>query len=116
MRELNHNLVKSTSGKSVTLKVCIDDRYGKQDVVFSTLYGWRMRLAEKHLFVSSKEWDDDVARKYVGMKVLSGSKDEYEGIKFLNIVKEHSVSEVYFWSSKFLVNPKAGSAWRTLYS
>ena len=116
MRELNHTLTKSISGKSVALKVSVDDRYGEHNVVFSTLYGWRMKLAIKHLSVDSKEWDDDVARKFVGMKILSGSRDEYEAMQFLHIVKEHGVSEVHFWASKFLTNPKAVAAWRTLYS
>ena len=115
MRQSNHSLIKSTSGKSVALRVRIDDRHGERDVVFSTLYGWRMRLAMKHLSVSSEEWDDDVARKFVGMKILSGSRDEYEATKFLNVIGEHGVSEVHFWASKLLTNPRATTAWRALY-
>lgn len=116
MRQLNHSLIKSASGKSVSLKVSVDDRHGKHDVAFSTLYGWRMRFALKHLSVRSEEWDDDVARKFVCMKILSCSRDEYEAMKFLNLVKEHGVAEVHFWASKFLTNPKASIAWRTLYN
>ena len=114
MRQLNHVLLKSSSGKSVTLKVMINDRYGKQEVIFATLHGWRMNLAEKRLSVRSNNWDD-VARVFVSMKVLSYANDEYDGIRFLNCVKEHNVGEVFFWASKFLSNSETGKAWRTLY-
>ena len=116
MRQLNHLLTRSKSGKSIVLKVEINDRYGKQRVNFSTLKGWRMLLAEKHLLVESDEWNDDVARKFVGMKILSCSKNEFEGIKFLNVVKNHSTLEVHFWASKFMLKEKTAKAWRALYS
>ena len=70
MRQLNHVLTKSKSGKSMILKVEINDRYGKQKVTFSSVKGWRMLLAQKHLLVESDEWNDDVARKFVGMEIL----------------------------------------------
>jgi len=59
--------------------------------------------------------NDDVARKYVGIEVLRCAKNEYEGIKFLEIVKNHGGMEVHFWASKFLLREKAGKAWRALY-
>lgn len=116
MRQLNHLLTKSKSGKSIILKVEINDRYGKQKINFSSLQGWRMLLAEKHLLVESNEWNDDVARKFIAMKILSYSKNEYEGIKFLNIVKNHSTLEVHFWASKFMLHDRTAKSWHTLYS
>ena len=116
MRQLNHILTRSKSGKSIVLKVEINDRYGKQKINFSMLKGWRMLLAEKHLLVESDEWNDDVARKFVGMKILSASKNEFEGTKFLNIVKNHSTLEVHFWASKFMLHDKASKSWRALYA
>ena len=70
MRQINHILEKSKSGKSMILKVEIKDKYGNQKVTFSSVKGWRMLLAQKHLLVESDEWNDDVARKFVGMEIL----------------------------------------------
>ena len=93
----------------------IDDRYGRQNVSFSALKGWRMMLAEKYLLCQSEEWTDDVARKFVVMKVLSCAKNEFEGMKFLNLVKSHSTFEIHFWASKFLLHDRTAKAWKTLY-
>ena len=103
MRQINHILEKSKSGKSMILKVEIKDRYGNQKVTFSSVKGWRMFLAQKHLLVESDEWNDDVARKFVGMEILRCSKNEYEATKFLNIVKNQSILEIHFWASKFML-------------
>tara|TARA_Y100000996_G_scaffold139216_1_gene106209 strand:- start:105 stop:455 length:351 start_codon:yes stop_codon:yes gene_type:complete len=115
MRQINHILEKSKSGKSMILKVEIKDKYGNQKVTFSSVKGWRMFLAQKHLLVESDEWNDDVARKFVGMEILRCSKNEYEATKFLNIVKNQSILEIHFWASKFMLKEKAGKAWRALY-
>lgn len=118
MRRTNHLLTKSKSGKSIALKVEIDDRYGRKNVTFSVLRGWRMFLAEKYLIGQSEEsekWTDDVARKFVTMKVISCARNEFEGIKFLNLVKGHSTLEIHFWASKFMLHDKAARSWKMLY-
>ena len=74
-----------------------------------------MFLVEKHLLGQSEEWTDDVARKFVAMRVLNCAKNEFEGAKFLNIVKNHSTFEIHFWASKFMLHDKASRAWKTLY-
>jgi hypothetical protein len=116
LRQLNHLLIRSKSGKTIVLKVEVNDRYGKQKINFSTLKGWRMLLAEKHLAVESSEWGNDVAQKFLGMKILSCSKNEFEATKFLNIVKNHSTLEIHFWASKFMLQKNSAKAWRALYS
>ena len=115
MRQLNHLLVKSKSGKSIILKIEINDKYGKQKINFSILKGWRMFLIEKYLLGSSEEWTDDVARKFIAMKVLTSAKNEFEGAKFLNIVKNHSTFEIHFWASKFMLHDKTSRSWKILY-
>ena len=116
MRRFNHTLTKSKSGKSATLRIQVDDQFGNQTMNFSSIQGWRGILALKHLSFESKEWNDDVARKFVGIEVLRCAKNEYEGIKFLESVKNLAGMEVHFWASKFLMKEKAGRAWRALYS
>jgi len=117
MRQINHRLVRSKSGKSVTLRMEVNDMYGRKNVNFSVLRGWRMLMAEKHLgSVESDDWNSDVARKYVAMKVLGCAKDEFEGTKFLGVVKEHGIMEVHFWASKFMLEERTAKAWRALYS
>lgn len=115
MRRVNHLLAKSDSGKSITLKMDIDDRYGRQKVSFSTLRGWRMLLAEKYLLGESEEWTDDVARKFVAMEVIKCSKNEFEAARFLNVVKDHSSFEIHFWASKFMIHDRASQAWKIIY-
>lgn len=116
LRNFNHVITKSKSGKSVMLKIDIDDRFGKQTINFSSVKGWRCSLALKHLAVESDEWNDDVARKFVGLEVLRCAKNQYEGMQFLNILKNLSGSEVHFWASKFMTKDKARKAWRAFYA
>ena len=108
-------MAKSKSGKSIILQVEVDDIHGKQKINFSSLRGWRMALVEKYLVGQSEEWSDDTARKFLIMKVLNCAKNEFEGAKFLGIVKGHGTLEVHFWSAKFMINDKAVRAWRVLY-
>ena len=115
MRQINHMLSKSNSGKSIALRMEINDRYGKQKIVLATLKGWRMHLAEKSLLIESKEWTHDVARNFVAMKVLQCAKDEFEGSRFLNIVREHSSFEIHFWASKLMAHGKAIQAWKIMH-
>ena len=116
MRNFNHVLTRSKSGKSATLRIQIDDQFGNQTINFSSVQGWRGILALKHLTFESEEWNDDVARKFVGIEVLRCAKNEYEGIKFLEIVKDLGGMEVHFWASKFLLRNKAAKAWCAFYS
>lgn len=85
MRNINHLLCESRTGKSVALKLEVDDRYGKKTINFSLLRGWRKELALKFLRFESKEWNGHVARMYVGLQVLKCAKDKHEAINFINI-------------------------------
>jgi len=116
MRNFNHTLTRSKSGKTVFLKVDIDDRFGQQTMKFSTVHGWRSKMALKHLFFEREDWDDEVARKFVGLEALKSARDPHEGLIFINQVKELSKFEVHFWASKFLSESKTSRAWRSFYS
>ena len=115
MRNFNHVLSQSKSGKTVFLKIDIDDRFGKQSINYSSVTGWRSRLASKHLSFESEEWNDDVARNYVGLEALRGAKNQYEAHQFIEAVKALSRMEVHFWANKFLTNEKSVKAWRSFY-
>ncbi len=115
MRVYNHILEPSKSGKSVIFKINVDDVYGKQTINYSSVTGWRGRLALLHLIFNSEEWNDDVTRKFVGLRVLRCAKDKYEGLQFIDEVKALSNMELHFWAYKFLGNQKAEKAWRALY-
>jgi len=115
MRVYHHVLEKSKSGKSVVFKVYIDDRFGRQTVKHASVSGWRCSIAEKYLSFDREDWDDDVARKYVGMMLLKAARDRYEGTRFLNHVRDESRMEIHFWAYQFLTNRSTASAWKTLY-
>jgi len=115
MREYKHVLCQSKSGKSVMFRVDIDDRFGKQIVNFALVSGWRSKLALKHLFFETEDWNDDVARKYVGIQVLRCAKNKYDALKFINLVKSLSAMEIHFWANKFMINEKSARAWRAMY-
>jgi len=118
MRFFKHSLQESKSGKSVLLRVQIDDRFGKTMVNFSKVTGWRKEVAQKYLSLeleTDDEWGDDVARVYVGLEVLKSARNRYEAIQFVNIVKSLTKLEVHFWASKFLSNERTIRAWRVLY-
>lgn len=115
MRFFKHSLQESKSGKSVLLRVQIDDRFGKTMVNFSKVTGWRKEVAQKYLELETGEWGDDVARVYVGLEVLKSARNRYEAIQFVNIVKSLTKLEVHFWASKFLSNERTIRAWRVLY-
>jgi len=116
LRIFNHILKPSKSGKSVIFKINIDDRFGKQVVNYSSVTGWRCRLAMRHLFFDSEDWNEDVTRKFIGLQALRCAKDKYEALKFIEEVNALSSMEVHFWAYKFLTNEKAVKAWRALYS
>ena len=113
MRNFNHLLCESKTGKSAVLKIEVDDRFGKQMVNFSSVKGWRKDLALKYLSFESKEWNNNVARIYVGMQVLKSAKDRYEAVKFVSIIKSLNSADVLFWSNKFLTTGKTKRAWRS---
>jgi hypothetical protein len=115
MRNINHLLCESKTGKSAILKIEIDDRFGKKMINFSSVKGWRKDLALKYLSFESKEWNANVVRIYVGLQVLKYARDRYEGVRFISIVRSLSNLEVHFWSAKFLTHNKTKSAWRSLY-
>jgi len=115
MRDYEHSLCQSKSGKSVLFRINIDDKFGKKTINLVTVSGWRNKLALTHLSFQTKEWNDDVRRKYIGIQVLKCAKDKYEAIEFINIVKSLSPMEIHFWTNKFMTNKKSGKAWRLLY-
>ena len=115
MRNINHLLCESKTGKSAVLKIEIDDRFGRKTVNFSSVKGWRKDLALKYLHFESKEWNDNVVRTYVGLQILKCATDRYEGIKFINILRSLANIESYFWSNKFLTDKKTKRAWRSFY-
>ncbi len=114
MRIYHHTLERSKSRKSIIFKVHVDDRFGKQRINQALLSGWRAKLAEKRLFFDKDDWDDDVARKFVGIMVLKIARDEYQGTHFLNNVDAESNMEIHFWAYQFLSNKKASHAWKIL--
>ena len=116
MRIYNHILAPSKSGKSVIFQINVDDRFGKQIINHSSVTGWRCKIALKHLFFNSEDWDDDVTRKYIGLQVLKSSKDKYEAMQFIEQVRSHSSMEVHFWAYKFLTNEKSVKACSVLYT
>lgn len=115
MRDYKHLLCQSKSGKSVMFRVDIDDRFGKQVINFASVSGWRSKLALNHLFFETEDWNDDVARKYVGIQVLRCAKNKYEALEFINLVKSLSPMEIHFWANKFMINEKSRKAWRAMY-
>lgn len=115
MRDYKHIICQSKSGKSIQFRIYIDDKYGKQSITFASVSGWRNKLALTHLLFETEEWNDDVRRKYVGLQVLRCSKNKFEAIEFINIVKSLSSLEIHFWASKFMTNQRSGKAWRMLY-
>ncbi len=115
MRSFNHCLTTSKSGKSVIFKITVDDRFGEETINFSSVTGWRARLATKHLSFDTEEWNDDVVRKFVGLSVLKSSKDKFEAMQFMEQVKTLGNMEVHFWANKFLTNENSAKAWRALY-
>lgn len=114
MRIYHHVLQRSKSGKSVIFKIYVNDVFGEQKINYASLSGWRARLAEKHLLFDQEDWNDDIARKFVGMMVLRIARDQYQGIQFLNHVKGESEMGIHFWAHQFLKNKKASSAWKIL--
>ena len=116
MRIYNHVLAPSKSGKSVIFKINVDDRFGKQTINHSSVTGWRCKIALKDLVFNSEDWDDDVTRKFIGLKVLKSAKNRYEALQFIEEVKSHSNMEIHFWAYKFLTDQKTIKAWRSLYS
>ncbi len=114
MRVYHHVLQKSKSGKSIIFKIHVNDIFGEQTFRYAALSGWRAKLAEKHLLFDRENWDDDIARKFVGMMVLKTARDSYQGTKFLNHVKSESDMEIHFWAYQFLKNEKAKTAWKVL--
>jgi hypothetical protein len=115
MRQFRHMLCQSRSGKSVMLRVDIDDRFGKQAVNIASVSGWRGRLALNHLSFEGNDWNDDAARKYVCIRVLKCAKNKFDAINFINTVKSLSSIEIHFWANKFMINENAGKAWRAMY-
>jgi hypothetical protein len=115
MRNINHLLCESKTGKSAVLKIEIDDRFGKKTVNFSSVKGWRKDLALKYLLFESKEWNDNVVRTYIGLEILKCTKDKHEAIKFINTMKSLNCIDLHFWSNKFLTNAKTKKAWRSFY-
>jgi hypothetical protein len=115
MRNYKHVLSQSKSGKTVIFRVDIDDMFGKHAIKFASVSGWRTKLALKHLFFETEDWNDDVARKYVGMQVLRSAKNTYDALESLNLVRILSSMEVHFWANKFMINQKSGKAWRAMY-
>ena len=115
MRDIKHYLSKSKTGKSAILKIEHDDMFGKKTVNFSSVKGWRKDLALKYLSFESREWNGTVARMYLGLQVLKSSKDKYEAIEFMNIVKSLNIIDIHFWSNKFLTEKKTKKAWRSFY-
>lgn len=114
MRQYHHILQRSKSGKSIAFKIYVNDRFGEQKFNYVSLSGWRATAAEKHLLFDQEEWNEDLARKFVGMVVLKVAKDQYQGVRFLNHVKAESDMGIHFWAHQFLVNKKAPGAWKYL--
>lgn len=114
MRVYHHILQRSKSGKSIIFKIYINDIFGEQRINYASLCGWRASLAEKHLSFDQEDWNDDVARKFVGMMTLKIARDQYQGARFLNHVKAASDMEIHFWAYQFLKNRKALNAWKIL--
>lgn len=114
MRVYHHVLKKSKSGKSVIFKIYVNDVFGDQNINYASLFGWRAKLAEKHLLFDQEDWNDDLARKFVGMMILKIARDQYQGLQFLNHVKRESEMEIHFWSHQFLKNKRALNAWKIL--
>ncbi len=114
MRVYHHTLQRSKSGKSIIFRIYVNDAFGEQRINYASLSGWRAQLAEKHLLFDHEDWNDDVARKFVGMMVLKAAHDQYQGTQFLNHVKEESEMAIHFWAHQFLKNRKASSAWKIL--
>ena len=115
MRVYNHILIPSKSGKSVIFQINIDDRFGKQTINHSSVTGWRCKIALKNLVFNSENWDDDVTRKFIGLRVLKAAKTKHEASEFIEQVRPHSSMEVNFWAYKFLSNDKAIKSWKALY-
>jgi len=115
MRLFRHSLQQSRSGKSLTMKVQIDDRFGKTVVNFSKVTGWRKELADKFFVLDASDWTDDVARVYIALEVLKGAKNRREAMQFVNVVKSMTKLEVHFWASKLLSTGRAVRAWRVMY-
>lgn len=115
MRTFNHALVASKSGKSMQFRVTIHDRYGEKMITLSSVMGWRADLARKYLSFDSDEWGDQTARMFVGLNVLSASKDKMEAIHYIDIIKTMGSAETHFWASKFLNNTRTRTAWRAFY-
>jgi hypothetical protein len=115
LRVYNHVLTASKSGKSVIFQINVDDRFGKQIINHSSVTGWRCKIALKNLVFNSEDWDDDVTRKFIGLKVLKAAKTKYEALQFIEEVRSHSSMEVHFWAYKFLTNEKAIKSWKALY-
>lgn len=114
MRTYRYVLQKSKSSKSVIFKIYVSDIFGEQKINYVSLSGWRAKIAERHLSFDQNEWNDDIARKFVGMMVLKIARDQYQGTQFLNHVKEESEMGIHFWAHQFLKSKKASSAWKIL--
>lgn len=115
MRTFNHCLATSRSGKSALFRVTVNDRDGERVITLSSVLGWRAKLARRYLTFDSDEWNDAAVRTFVGLNVLSAARDRIEAIHYIDTVQSMGSTEVHFWTSKFLTNDRARSAWRAFY-
>ena len=115
MREFNHCLVASKSGKSMLFRVTVNDRFGERVMTLSSVTGWRAALAKKYLSFDSGELDDRAVRTFIGLNVLSAARDRFEALHYIDMVRSIGSMEAHFWANKFLSNDNARGAWRALY-
>lgn len=115
MRRFNHCMAASKSGKSVTFKVTVDDRFGIHTYTLASTKGWRVKFVVKHLAFESEKWDDGTVMRFVGLHVVKAASDRFEALRYLEQLKTIGNMEVHFWASKFLTNKNACKAWTALY-
>ncbi len=96
-------------------KITVDDVFGEQTINFSSVTGWRAKLATKYLSFETDEWNDVVVRKFVGLHVLKAAKDKFEAMQYIEQVKSLGNMEIHFWANKFLTNNNSLKAWRAFY-
>ena len=116
MRTYTHELVVNRSSRRAALLTTINDRFGSRTITESTVTGWRCDIAAQHLAFKTSDWNDDAARKFVGLRVLKCSKNPNEAVAFLDVLRSLSPMEVHFWTYKFLSHDRAPRAWRSFYA
>lgn len=104
--------------KKNTAYLCVEVKENKRikKIQLARVHGWKAKLAYEFFNFEANEWNDEVARAFIGLNALRVAKDEWEARKFIKVVKEMRKLDLHFWVDKFFrEKKKADRAWRIFY-